>query len=118
MIRTIVGILLVITGIFDAYKYSWQARRIIKVQSAKGQSRKFTNAAIINDLVRITYSIIIKDAYLFAINALALSCMFYLFYVTYVYYPYRRRGLNGFKRPNIFLYAINSLMPNRIRKRL
>jgi len=117
-LKTIIGILLIITGIFDSWKYSFQAKKIIEVGTAKGMSRKFTNCAILNDIVRITYSIIIKDLYLFTINALALGCMIFLFFVTYRYYPYLKRYKLGFKRPNIILYTINSIMPNRIRRRL
>jgi len=118
MLKTIIGILLIITGLFDAYKYSFQAQKIIKVGTAKGQSRKFINCAVINDIVRMTYAIVIKDLYLLAINTIAFGCMVYLLVITYLYYPYRGRGLNNFKRPNFILYFINSLLPNRIRKRL
>ena len=50
-----VGILLTITGILDAYKYHWEASSIRKVKTARGHSRKFINAAILNDVVRIIY---------------------------------------------------------------
>ena len=118
MFKTIAGILLIIIGIFDAYKYTFQAKKIIRVKSAKSQSRKFINISILNNLTRITYCIVIQDVYLILVSVLALFCMLYLFYVTYRYYPYRRRGLNGFKRPNLLLYSINSMLPNKIRKRL
>jgi len=118
MLKNIIGILLIVTGLFDAYKYVWQGRKIIKTKTAKTQSRKFVNISILNTLVRIVYAIVIVDFYILCIGIFASACMSYLFYVTYIYYPYRRRGLNGFKRPNVFLYALNSLMPNRIRKRL
>ena len=117
-LKNIVGVCLVITGIFDAWKYVWQAQKIRVVKTAKGQSRKFINAAILNDLTRIAYSILIMDLYLMFINAVALSCMFYLFFTIYIFYPYRNRNLLNFRRPNILLYLINSIVPNKLRKKL
>ena len=116
--KNVIGVLLIITGIFDAWKYTWQAKKIQSVGTAKGHSRKFINMAITNDLIRITYSILIKDLYLVAINTIAMSCMINLWIIIYLYYPYRRRGLINFKRPNLILYFWNSITPNSIRKRL
>ena len=118
MFKTIIGILLIITGLFDSWKYIWQGQKIIKVKTAKGQSRKFINVAIFNDTVRILYALIIQDLFILATSLFVMGCMLYLFVVTYIYYPYRCRKLNNFKRPNIILYLINSILPNRIRKRL
>jgi hypothetical protein len=118
MLQSIIGIILIITGIFDASKYAVQARKIIKVGSAQAQSRKFINFAIMNNIVRITYSIIIMDFYLLLINSLALISMLYLFMITYLYYPYRKRSKPYFKRPSLMLYTINSIIPNKIRKHL
>jgi len=117
-LKQIIGVLLIITGIFDAIKYIWEAKKIAEVGTAKGHSRKFINMALTNDLMRITYSILIVDFYLMFINAIALFCMFKLWYTIYLYYPYKQRGLVGFKKPNVFLYMINSILPNTIRKRL
>lgn len=116
--KQIIGILLIITGIFDAWKYTWEAGKIKSVGTAKGHSRKFINMAITNDLVRIIYSVLLQDAYLMFINAIALFCMFKLWWSIYLYYPYRNRTQYGFKRPNVFLYIVNSILPNSIRKRL
>ena len=116
--KNIVGILLIITGIFDAWKYTWEAKKIKQVGTAKGHSRKFINMAVTNDLVRITYSLIIMDLYLIFINSIALACMINLWITIYRFYPYRMRGCPNFKKPNIFLYLINSLLPNQIRKKL
>jgi len=115
---TIIGILLVITGIFDALKYSWQARKIRHVRSARGHSRNFINAAIINALVRILYLCINWDLYLQISSIIAIVCMIDMWYAMYLYYPYRKRGLNNFKRPSMITYIINSLLPNKLRKRL
>ena len=116
--KQIVGALLIFTSIFDAIKYSVQARRIYRAQSAKFMSRKFINFAISNDIVKLLYGIIIYDWYIMFSSLLALICMFDLFYAIYRWYPYRHRGLINFKRPNILLYILNSILPNRIRKRL
>ena len=117
-IITIVGILLTITGIFDSVKYHWSAQKIYRVKTAKGQSRKFINCAIFNDLIRIIYAILIKDIYIFLASILALIFMIEHWYMVYLFYPYRQRGLLNFKRPNIVLYIINSLLLNSIKKRL
>lgn len=116
--KDIVGGLLIITSIFDAIKYSLQAAKIRKTQTAKSQSRKFINFAILNDIVKMGYGWIIIDWFIVISSLLAIGCMLDLWYTTYIYYPYRCRGLIGFKRPNIILYFMNSATPNSIRKRL
>ena len=63
-IKETFGILLVITGIFDAFKYSLQAFRISKAKSSKIQSRKFVLMAIGNDLVKIVYTVNCLTSYL------------------------------------------------------
>jgi len=118
ILLTITGILLTITGIWDGYKYHWSAQAIRRTQTAKGQSRKFINAALSNDLIRIVYCILIFDWWLVASSLFALVFMVEHWWCVYRFYPYRCRGLYGFKRPNILLYLINSLLPNKIRKRL
>jgi len=117
-IQEIFGILLVITSIFDALKYSIQAVKIQKAKSARHMSRKFTNFAIMNDIVKLAYGIAIIDLFIITSSILALICMLHLWYETYLWYPYRYRGLYNFKRPNIFVYFINSVLPNKTRKRL
>jgi len=117
-LKQIFGALLVFTSIFDAIKYSLQAGKIRHIQSAKAMSRKFINFAIMNDVVKLLYGIIIFDGYIIISSILSLVCMLDLFYSIYMWYPYKHRGLLNFKRPNIFLYTINSILPNSIRKRL
>ena len=118
LIKDIIGIVFIITSIFDSIKYYWAAQKIREVKSAKGASRKFLNAAIINDFVKLFYSLIIMDIFICSSAILALITMGYNYIMVYKYYPYRCRGLMGFKRPNIFVYIINSLLPNQIRKKL
>jgi len=116
--KQIIGALLVFTSIFDAVKYSVQARKVWRIQSAQAMSRKFINFAISNDIVKLCYGIILVDWYIIISSVLALICMFDLFYAIYRWYPYRMRGCPNFKRPNVFLYTINSILPNSIRKKL
>lgn len=118
LLKDIVGAILVITSIFDALKYSIQAAKIRKTKSAKSQSRRFINFAITNDLVKLYYGYIIFDWFIIISSLLAIVCMLDLWFTTYKYYPYRCRGLLGFKKPSIFIYLINSIIPNRLRKRL
>jgi len=117
-LKEIFGGLLIITSLFDAWKYIWQAKAIQKAGTAKGHSRKFINAAILNDIVKLCYGVIILDLFIILSAFLALITMGYNYYTVYKFYPYRCRGLDGFKRPNFLYYVINSLIPNRIRKRL
>jgi len=112
MIKEIIGFIFIITGILDAWKYTWQSKKIQKAKSAKGHSRKFINVAIFNDIVKLVYGIAIRDIYIILTSLIALYCMINLFYVTYLYYPYRN------KRPYIFKYIWNSILPNKIRKKL
>jgi hypothetical protein len=118
LLKDIFGIIFIITSYFDAIKYIWQSKAIKKAGTAKGQSRKFINAAIFNDIAKLIYAILIKDIFIGISAIIALMTMIHCFYTIYKYYPYRMRGCQNFKRPNILLYLMNSLQPNSIRKRL
>lgn len=118
VVKIVFGILLIITGIFDAGKYSIQAWKIEKAGSAKIQSRKFVLMAIGNDLIKTAYSILILDVYIFLSSVLALVCMMHLWIVVYKYYPYLYRGLHNFKRPSLLTFTINACIPNSLRKHL
>lgn len=118
VLKDILGGLLIITSIFDAFKYSIQARKIQKAKTAKSMSRKFINFALINDFVKLSYGIVINDLFIIFSSILALGCMMHLWWQIYWFYPYRMGGCSNFKRPNILLYLINSIVPNSIRKRL
>lgn len=117
-IKDIIGIILIASSLLDAWKYIWQARAIIRIKLAKGHSRKFVNAALFNDVIKMVYGIVIRDIFITISSLLALGTISFNFYVIYLYYPYRQRGLWNFKRPNILIYFINSLIPNRYRKKL
>ena len=114
----IFGILLVFTGILDALKYGIQGYKIQKAQSAKNFSRQFMNFALGNDIVKLAYGIVIWDFYIVFTSILALVTMIYMWYQIYINYPYKYRNLRNFKKPNIFKYIWNSILPNNLRKRL
>jgi hypothetical protein len=118
MIKLIIGYLLIGSSILDAIKYSLQASKIRRVKSAAAQSRKFINFAILNDIIKLFYGIVIIDWFIIVSSLLAIGCMIDLWYTTYIFYPYRKRGLLNFRKPNILLYLINSWLPNKIRKKL
>jgi uncharacterized membrane protein len=119
LLKNIAGIILIFWGYFDAIKYYFQAQKIRELRSAKGNSRKFINMAIGNDLYRLFYFYFIdKNYYVLATSVLALICMIYLWNQIYWFYPYRCRGLDGFKRSSIMLFLLNSFVPNKLRKRL
>ena len=117
-LQNVFGNILIFTSIFDAIKYTVQARKIQQIKSAKTMSRRFINWALSNDIIKLIYGIIIGDLYIILSSLLSLICMTHLWIVIYLYYPYKHRGLVNFKRPNVFLYFINSLIPNSLRKRL
>lgn len=117
-LKDIFGALLILTSIGDAIKYSIQARKIQREKTAKSMSRKFINFALTNNSVKLTYGFIITDWFIIISSILALICMIDLWWQIYWWYPYRMRGCSNFKRPNIILYIINSILPNRIRRRL
>jgi len=112
------GALVAITGWFDAYKYHVSAQAIRKASLARGHSRRFINYAIGNDIMRIIHCILLPDWWLVVSSIIALFFMLEHFYTQYLYYPYKCRGLIGFKRPSLWIYWINSLLPNYTRKRL
>jgi hypothetical protein len=118
LLQKSIGIALIITSIFDGLKYKWSADKIILVGTAKGHSRKFLNAAIINDIIKLLYGVFILDVFIIVSSVFALGMMLYNFWIVYQYYPYKKRGLLNFKRPSIFIYIWNSFVPNNHRRRL
>ena len=120
----IIGTYILFTGFGDGLKYHWQANAIRKVGIAKGHSRKFINMALHNDHARTFYFILFLyvmgfvDIYLLLCTLVAIIFMTELWFTIYFYYPYRGRGLYNFRRPSLWTYFINSLISNKIRKRL
>ena len=117
-IRNLIGLALIFTSVFDAFKYSIQAYKISRIKTAKAMSRKFINWALMNDVVKLIYGVTIFDWYIIFSSILALGCMLHLWVTIYLYYPYRMRGCMNFKRPSVLTYFINSVLPNHLRKRL
>lgn len=118
LLKEIIGIVLIFSSLLDSWKYIWAAQKIKQIKTAKGQSRKFINAALCNDIIKLCYGIVIVDTFIILSSIFALITMIYNFIIIYLYYPYRMRGCYHFKRPNIFIYLINSLLPNSLRKKL
>lgn len=118
LLFNLLGGLLVIFGILDGLKYHWLAVSVRKVKTAKGQSRKFVNAALGKDIIMFTYLFFKPDWYLLLMTLIGFIFTIELMITVYYLYPYRYRNLLNFHRPNFAIYFINSLLPNRIRKRL
>jgi hypothetical protein len=117
-LKYVIGFIFIISGIFDSWKYHWESDKIREVKTAKGHSRKFINVAILSDLVKLFYAICINDLFITFSACVALGFMIELFVMIYFYYPYKHRKAIDFVRPNIFIYTINSLLPNKIRRKL
>ncbi len=118
ILTQIIGIALIITGVYDGIKYHWLASAIRKAGTAKGQSRKFVNAALAKDLVIFTYMILKFDLYILVMTFVGFIFTIELLITIYYFYPYRYRNLMHFKRPSFWRYFINSCQPNKTRKRL
>jgi hypothetical protein len=118
MLKIIAGIVLIILGIIDGWKYVVQAEKIRHIGLAKGQSRMFINLAWGVDLGKIICGCIVLEQWLVITTFIGFICTMYLFFITYQYYPFRMRGCTNFKKPNLFIYTLNSWLPNRLRRRL
>ena len=106
-------------GIWDAYKYKIMSNKMLKYKSSKQHSRTFLNGSIFYRILLWLYAwLVLKDWVIIWTSVIAIFTLVEAWHTLYVYYPYKGRGLNNFKRPSIWKYAINSLLPNRIRKRL
>lgn len=114
----IIRFLVLITGFVDAVKYRIETNKIKKNKSSKNVSRRFTLMAIVCDVILLVYVMLIKDPTLFIVRLMSLYFMIELFWAQYLHYPYRCRGLDGFKRPNFWLFLWNACLSNKIRKRL
>ena len=119
---SIAGYALVVLGHLDALKYHIEACKIKEVKSSFGHSRKFINLALGNDLYRLFYfTVIDQNLFLLIVSIFSLYFMLEMFWAMYIYYPYQtypKRIRTTIKRPNIWLYIVNSLIPNKHRKRL
>lgn len=112
--------IVLLTGIWDAEKYENQRSKIVKMKTAKSQSRMFLNKAFLIDVIKLVYVVILysHDWVLLTISFLPLITIARVYWITYLYYPYKMRGLDNFKRPNFWIYFCNSWISNKKRKRL
>jgi hypothetical protein len=117
-LTNIIGFLFIITGCLDAIKYLWEASKVKNAKSAKTHSRKFINCALLNDIVKLAYGVCLMDIYIILTSIIAIFTMSYLWWQIFLWYPYKQRGLINFRRPNVFVYLINSILPNSLRRRL
>lgn len=110
---------LLIMSILDSYKYKLISNKIARLKSSREHSRTFLNVSLIYRLLLLTYSFfILKD---WVINVSCLVALYTLgeaFMTMYNHYPYHKRGLKNFKKPSLWCYIINSLIPNHLRKHL
>ena len=116
--KNIIQFLLIWAGFADAYKYSRLRQKIVRVKSSRSVSRMFSLIAIICDIIFVLYVLIIKDPFLIFVRGLALYTTVDLYYHVYLYYPFKTRNLNNFKRPNLWIFLLNTLEPNSTRQRL
>jgi hypothetical protein len=114
----ILGVVLICSGLINGIRYRWSALKIKEIGIARGHSRKSMNTAIFDDTVKLLYGAIRMDLYLVGSATAALTFMIYKWCIIYLYYPYRGRGLINFKRPSVIHYLINSIIPNKYRRRL
>ena len=110
---------LLIMSILDSYKYKLISNKISKLKSSKEHSRTFLNVSIGYRVLLLAYSFfVLKDWVLIWSCIIALYTLVEAFYTMFQHYPYKTRKLKNFKRPSLWKYTINSLIPNHIRKRL
>lgn len=118
-VMTLVGTLLVVTGFFDAIKYHWESTKIRLCKTSKGHSRKFIIAALVSDIVKIAYGLMLQNWYLILSALFACVFMCEMFWVIYKHYPYQTYPRQvKVKRPGLFIYILNSLVPNKYKKSL
>jgi len=110
---------LFIMGIWDAYKYKLMSNKIAKLKSSKEHSRTFLNGSIFYRILLWLYAWLVLDDWVLTWTCtFALYTLLEAFYTMYNHYPYKTRGFSNFKRPSLWVYTINSLIPNKWRKRL
>ena len=106
-------------GIWDAYKYKIMSNKIAKLKSSKEHSRTFLNGSIIYRVLLWLYAWLVLDDWVITWTCvIALVTLIEAWYIFYLHYPYKTRGFANFKRPSIWKYFWNSILPNHIRRRL
>lgn len=106
-------IMLAIAGYYDGEKYLTQANKILRKKSSGSVSRFFSVKAWLLDVVLLGYVIFnySNDTMLLITRIFPIFTIGYLYYLTYLYYPYKRRGLNGWKRPSLIEFIVDSFRP-------
>jgi len=113
------GIGLVLSRFYDGYKYHIQSKKIRKLKLSRGHSRDFGNIAMGVDGFMLLY-FIFKNFDLYMIISTIIMILFVAEYwlTLYWFYPFRMRGCSNFKRPNLWVYFLNSIQSDKSRKRL
>ena len=110
---------LFIMGVWDSFKYKIMSNKMAKLKSGKEHSRTFLNGSIIYRVLLWLYAwLILKDWVITWTCVIALFTLAEAWYTLYIFYPYKTRGFKNFKRPSIWKYFWNSILPNHVRTRL
>lgn len=108
-----------ITGIFDGYKYRLQAIKVCRLKSSREISRMSLMYAIFHRIPLLLYVwLVLNDKILIIISCMALYLMIEALYHVYAYYPYRGRGLKNFKRPPMWAFVKDIFIKPKYGKRL
>ena len=111
--------LVLLSGILDSWKYKLLSNKIARLKTSREHSRTFLNISIFNRILLLLYSYFILNDWVVTWSCIiALYTLIEAFYTMFVFYPYYKRGLKNFKRPSLWKYTLNSLIPNHIRQRL
>jgi hypothetical protein len=117
-LKEVLGLILIISGLCNGVRYHWSASSIRSAGTAKGHSRKSMNTGMADDFIRFLYGFAALDLFIIISAFICLIFMVEKWYIIYLLYPYKKRGLLNFKRPGLWKYFINSLIPNHKRPRL
>lgn len=106
-------------GGLDAYKYKFLVQKISRLKSSREISRKFINISLLKNFIFLVASVTyLNDWAVMYVSLISLYTGGEAFYYVYYWYPYKTRGLKNFKRPSLWKYTWNSILPNDIRERL
>ena len=113
---------IIIARFYDGYKYRMNSRKIKKLKSAEGHSRDFGNTALAVDIFMLGY-FIFKNYDPYMIFSCIVCILFVLeYWVTlYIYYPYQTYPkiiTKTIKRPNVWIYFVNSLQNDKTKHHL
>jgi hypothetical protein len=119
IITEILRWLVLLSGIMDSWKYKLLSNKISRLKTSREHSRTFLNISIFNRFFLLLYSyFVLNDWVVTWCCIIALYTLVEAFLTIYKYYPYKKRGLKNFRKPSLWKYTLNSLIPNQIRKKL